>query len=145
MFLFFAASLLPDPDIKYQPSVVNACTWLVSLAFEICLSIVGSICLKADMKNRYPDDKARDLYITLLLLAYARITCLAGAAILFYLPLKSSADPAAASLLCPDSEESSYGSMPTSSPPSPIVRSDAQSTNWLDYLVGLGQLLPRIW
>ncbi|KAL6834305.1 putative transport protein [Trichoderma sp. SZMC 28015] len=144
VFLFFAASLLPDPDIPYLPSGINACTWLVALVFETCLATVQSLHLILLVDSNSPDGKTRPLQMVLLPLAYGRIICFSGASILFYLPVKASKSPVTQSLLGSGSEENGYGAIQAPSS-SLITRADAQSTNWLDYLVGLGQLLPRIW
>lgn len=142
MFLFFAASLLPNPDTPYRPTSTNAYTWLVSLGFEFVLAIFGSIS-QSILRRGHGAQNQHILYLTSLLLAYGRVLCLSVVSTIFFLPAKNGTDPATASLLGSESEESGYGTVPgTSSATTPV---DAQTTNWLDYIVGVGKLLPKTW
>ncbi|KAI1934442.1 hypothetical protein LOZ66_005910 [Ophidiomyces ophidiicola] len=144
VFLFFFASILPDPDTAYQPSLTSAHTWATALPFEIGLTALISIS-SAHPSARYDPHGSKILYSGLLLFGYCRIICLTSACILFFAPAKAESDPAATSLLGSESgDDSQYGTLDgTKSRPS--ASTDAQLTNWLDYLVGFGKLFPLIW
>ncbi|KAL5364120.1 putative transport protein [Aspergillus floccosus] len=143
VFLFFAASLLPDPDTPYQPSLTNAHTWLTALGFELPLAVVFSFCRPPQITSHHSLGD-QGIYTAMIVLAYTRILFLSSSSILFFLAPRTISDPEGASLLAGHQDESSYGTVgqePTKRP----TTADAQSTNWLDYLVGFGQLLPLIW
>ncbi|PKX88431.1 putative transport protein [Aspergillus novofumigatus IBT 16806] len=124
VFLFFAASLLPDPDLPYRPSATNIHTWITAIIFEAVTVVLD--CVAA------PN-----------FLAYGRLALLIAACSIRHISSRRGLkDPARESLLSSDtSEEGRYGTV-EASPPKP---GDAQSTNWLDYLVGLGVIFPLIW
>ncbi|KAI1917593.1 hypothetical protein LOZ64_003073 [Ophidiomyces ophidiicola] len=114
VFLFFFASILPDPDTAYQPSLTSAHTWATALPFEIGFAALSSIS-SAHPSARY-DPRA-----------------------------KAESDPATTSLLGSESgDDSQYGTL-DGTKLRPSASTDAQLTNWLDYLVGFGKLFPLIW
>ncbi|KAI1952058.1 hypothetical protein LOY94_001650 [Ophidiomyces ophidiicola] len=114
VFLFFFASILPDPDTAYQPSLTSAHTWATALPFEIGFAALSSIS-SAHPSARY-DPRA-----------------------------KAESDPATTSLLGSESgDDSQYGTL-EGTKLRPSASTDAQLTNWLDYLVGFGKLFPLIW
>ncbi|GIK07509.1 hypothetical protein Aspvir_003175 [Aspergillus viridinutans] len=135
VFLFFAASLLPDPDLPYRPSAANVHTWITAIIFEAVIVVLD--CVAAT------NCSIDGLTVLWLVLAYGRLALLIAACSIRHIPSpRGLKDPARESLLSSDtSEEGRYGTV-EASPPKP---GDAQSTNWLDYLVGLGVIFPLIW
>lgn len=142
MFLLFFSSLLPDPDTPYRPSAINGFTWLTAVVFETALAILGSLNIS---KLTAAPNGLRRLYAACLLLGYIRIVCLVLCCNFLYETPEKEGDSESSTLLGSDGEDvGHYGA--TEAPkktPTPLI--DAQSTNWLDYLVGFGKLFPLLW
>ena len=130
-------SILPDPDVSYLPSKGNAVTWLVSIAFETGLLILDTIALDARAYNI--------LEYLQPTLGICRVVSLTSAFLLFVVPTKLPDDEEIETPPLIDVESGGdYGTLP-SLPNPKKSRSDAQSTGWLDYLVGFTKLFKYIW
>lgn len=134
MFLFFAASLLPDPDAPYRPSPTCSYTLVTALVFESALAVNETVQIV-----RAPLICTRDaLTVSSLALAYGRIIFLTAAWAILVLGKRKYAEPARESLLGSSGvSEHGYGSIDQAP--------DAQSTDWLDYVLGLTEILPLVW
>lgn len=115
----------------------------MALGFETGMAIAYSVCRPPQVTKNGVEDE-RSLRIAILVLAYLRVLFLCGASALFFSPSQTTIDPESAGLLAGDTEEGTYGTV-ESGPKDSTPPEDAQSTNWLDYLVGFGQLMPLIW
>nr|QPP19365.1 Pen6 [Penicillium steckii] len=134
VFLFFAASLLPDSQGPYQPSPSCSYTSVTALIFESALALNQTIQIA-----RFPLLCSRDaLTVSSLALAYGRIILLSATLASLVLGKRKSTDPSHESLLgASDNSQHGYGTVQQAP--------DAQSTDWVDYILGLKEIIPLIW
>jgi len=136
ILLFYIASILPDPDLPYRPSESNLYTWLVSIIFETTFAILGTLTASHAKENDV-------LNYAVLAICYLRIGTLSAISVLFFARPRNWINPAFPGLV--DVEQSaSYGTWEPSMK-AKTGAGDAQSTGWLDYLVGFGKLFPYVW
>ncbi|KAF2106362.1 P-loop containing nucleoside triphosphate hydrolase protein [Lophiotrema nucula] len=136
LILFFGASILPDPDFPYQPTETQSHTWIAAIPFEITLATLLS-------RNVFATSPINSGSAILLAICYCRIVCLSSAILLLWIRRDKSDDPAT-SFLSESGLNHDYGTVQAASSDGPKLK-DAQTTGWLDYLVGFGKFLPFIW
>jgi hypothetical protein len=115
---------------------------MTALVFETTLAIVGSLNLS---KLSAAPNGLRHLHTAYLLLNHVRIVCLVSSlALLYKVPAREKDCESSAQLLSAPANVDQYGTVDASSKArTPSI--DAQSTNWLDYLVGFTRLFPLLW
>lgn len=80
----------------------------------------------------------------LLALHLCRIVCFATAMTIYSTQKHQSSSSEASPLLQADEDPTSYGAADIPKKPNQTQK-DAQSTGWLDYLIGFGTFWPYIW
>ena len=113
------AGLLPDPDVSYTPSDWNSYVWVVSLVFETAfLALFVSRC-HGRLPVRSTDTDASNTPEETERLLNRNMA---------------------------PNRENGYGSTPNKSKGVLEARvGDAQTTTWLDYVVGFKNLFPFLW
>ncbi|PGH15372.1 hypothetical protein AJ80_05556 [Polytolypa hystricis UAMH7299] len=144
VFLFFLASILPDPDSKYLPSATNGHTWVIALIFEIGFA-TSALVGPARPSQASSSNSPEPLYNVWLALSCSRTACLMCICILFFVPAKTEQDPATARLLASDNDDDNHYGTLNGQSAQQTGAIDAQMTDWLDYLVGFAKLFPLIW
>ncbi|KAH7048241.1 putative transport protein [Macrophomina phaseolina] len=125
MVLFFGASILPDPDFPYEPTAVQCHTWITAVVFETAFVVCGFL-------REKDSSHACGIAYALLALHVCRITCFSTAIVLYLAPQHQAYSSVA------------YGATEPSNVPD-VAQKDAQTTGWIDYLVGFGTFWPFIW
>ncbi|KAF2789636.1 heavy metal tolerance protein [Melanomma pulvis-pyrius CBS 109.77] len=145
--LFYIAGLLPDPDEPYSVSEVNYYMWLISTMYEIAWLIYV---LKVQPDKRVTGNAWQATHVALAAFRILILLCLIG----LYLIAKQwrSSDGVAdmgerESLLGNESTNGpTYVKAMTDSKANTFKRvGDAQTTTWLDYLLGFSKLFPFLW
>jgi ATP-binding cassette, subfamily B, vacuolar membrane transporter HMT1/ACLQ len=142
------AGLLPDPDVSYTPFDWNFYLWVVSLLFEVAF-------LALFVRRRDGPFGRSALDISQITLSGLRILILVAMTAIYWLPLRSANTDVTNTpeeterLLNGDvasNRKIGYGSTPDRSKGvlEPRV-GDAQTTTWLDYVVGFKKLFPFLW
>ncbi|RWA08688.1 hypothetical protein EKO27_g6420 [Xylaria grammica] len=143
--LFYLAALLPDPHTPYAASGVSSNLWLISLIYEVAWLVNN---LVANMPTR----EASDAFLTTT--AVIRVAIFL-AMLVFYFGTKRELVYEEGMLPdenCPLLVETLHANARTqnhkSSEAANITqarRNDAQTTTWLDYIMGFSQLFPFLW
>lgn len=137
MLLFFGASVLPDPDFPYEPTATQCHTWATALIFETVFAGWGFFKMSASGSACIIDH-------TLLALHFCRIVCFATAIMLYSAQQKKPGSSEASPLLDAEDDATYYGATNAQKKLDRPAR-DAQTTGWLDYLIGFGTFWPYIW
>jgi hypothetical protein len=144
--LFFIASVLPEPDEPFTPDLPNCLTWFAGAAFEITilsLRLVSTTSVSVKLADK---DAGR------LAFGLARLAILFSMTVAFWYSRRQTAetkesDAERESLLANGNGSSQeYGAAkPDVLKNNSVKVTDAQSSGWLDYLVGFKALFPYIW
>ncbi|KAF2259678.1 P-loop containing nucleoside triphosphate hydrolase protein, partial [Lojkania enalia] len=127
--LFYLAGLLPDPDDPYSVSTVNFHMWLISLVYEILLfSLRVGHDIQAQKTSTALDALQR-------LFSACRIAILLLLVVLY----------AATTRRGYNEIEEEEGEREALLGKKPSRAGDAQTTTWLDYLLGFKKLFPFLW
>lgn len=145
--LFFFAGLLPDPDEPYTPANWNTHTWMVCVGFETVILSIAFNGFQGSLSNSPLD-------ISQIGLSILRIFVLVVMLTVFWLPHAFGIG----NLNTPEETEqllgtgsngrsdTGYGTSQNRLKGVTSVRlGDAQTTTWLDYVVGFRKLFPFLW
>lgn len=147
MALFYAAGLLPDPDVPYAITETQSHMWTISLIFEIALLWTGVEALPQPTPEVYV---LESFQVALSGIRVAVLCILVGLYVLTRHKRATSSirvEEERESLLNEHTQNSTlYGSSQSRLKGIALARSgDAQTTTWLDYLLGFGRLFPFLW
>ncbi|KAF3058034.1 Heavy metal tolerance protein [Daldinia childiae] len=142
--LFYAAGLLPDPDVPYTVTETQSHMWAISLIFEIALLYIQTQALPR------PVSVIPGIASFQVALSGLRIVVLCTLVGLYVLtrPINVTGSAEERESLFDEHAQNNtmYGSSPSQAKGATPVRSgDAQTTTWLDYLLGFGRLFPFLW
>ncbi|KAI0549791.1 ABC heavy metal transporter [Xylaria curta] len=144
VWLFYLAALLPDPHSPYTASSVSSNLWLLSLLYETaCLAHH----LMGVPNNRYKEDAL------LISLAALRIAIFLALLVLYHGTKRWPTETdSLADENCPLLRESSSSNSERGHNSKPLGdgdplkrQKDAQTTTWIDYVLGFSQLFPFLW
>ncbi|KAI1457521.1 ABC heavy metal transporter [Annulohypoxylon moriforme] len=143
--LFYLAGLLPDPDQPYTVSNVQWHMWIISAVYEVAWLIY-----QFEVQPHYSYGAIEIIQVTFAALRVFILLC----SIVLYWALKISlrrgqptSQDEAESLLRNGHENSwNYGTPDTKARANGYAKAgDAQTTTWLDYLLGFQKLFPFLW
>ncbi|KAI1662259.1 ABC heavy metal transporter [Daldinia decipiens] len=145
--LFYLAGLLPDADMPYSVTLVHFHMWLISLAYES-----ASLHQSIGLRSRKQDSHVL-WYISVITFGSLRILLLLLEIALYWITAPElynenrSFPDESDSLLAHSSRNYTGNSRPMKSTASDGHRKgvDAQTTTWLDYLLGFRKLIPFLW
>lgn len=144
--LFYLAGLLPDPDQLYTVSNVQWHVWLISAVYEVTWLIYR---FDVQPLSQYANSAIEISQVTLAVLRVLILLC--SITVYWSLTRHDSGRPAsqeeAESLLRNGDEDArSYGTSSTKARDKGYTKAgDAQTTTWLDYLLGFSKLFPFLW
>jgi hypothetical protein len=141
--LFYLAGLFPDADEPYTATAVQCHMWLISTFYEVIIFIIF-------LRNSSLLQSVSSILDALqIALAISRILIFMSLLALYWATIRSrnrkneSLGEETESLL---GEHVGYGTSNISSEGNSNSRpGDAQTTTWLDYLLGFSKLFPFLW
>ncbi|OCL06616.1 putative transport protein [Glonium stellatum] len=147
--MYYISGLLPDPDIPYTPTNAHCHMWLVSLGFEIAWLTLAfaTVPVKAFVEN-YMDA----VQITLSVSRCAILACMVSIYWWSAIPkekIDDSDEEERQGLL--SSNNNSSNSTEYGTPHAKLKgvahprTGDAQTTTYLDYIIGFSKLFPFLW
>lgn len=148
--LFYLAGLLPDPDETYTVNLVNRNMWIMSAFYEIAWLAHGWTVLTTN------SNAGNVWHTALAVVAVVRVLVLLCMSVLFVGIYhwrswgQSSPDGGERQNLIGDGSPT-YGTTNYSNgsigakASSPKRAGDAQTTTWLDYVIGFKSLFPFLW